>query len=666
MTRKHSNSGRVQVGNGPTPTPMFPTPSEWKLPRELPDLSGASRIGLDTETRDPQLKEKGPGVRRDGYLCGISVAVPEGQKWYIPFGHSTGEQFDRDKALQWARDQLCRPSQPKVGANLIYDLDYLAEAGVPVSGPFYDVQVAEPLIDENKLTYNLDSLAKQYLGETKNEELLRAACADYKLKGAPQKHIWRLDPKYSGPYAESDALQALQIFEQQEEILRQQNLEYIFDIETRLIPMLLHMRRQGVPVDTQRIMQLHDTMTENLKFAQKDLNSLAGTEIDYWAADSIAKAFDKQGIPYPLTPKTQKPSFVKDWLAAHDSKIAKAIVKCREYDKLIGTFIEGSLMNMMVGDRIHCQFNQLKSDDSGTVTGRFSSSNPNLQFIPTRTELGKMIRKCFIPDIDCDWIKQDYSQIEIRVLVHYAMGAGSEDIIAQFNRDPKTDYHQWCADTAGITRREAKTINFGLIYGMGADKLRHSLHISLEEAKEFISMYYGKLPFLKHTVDIATKAARDRGYVRTLMNRRRRFPLFEPRDNRVPFKPSRDKRALEEKVNSWIDNQNGRYYRGVARAGCYKAFNAADQGTSADIMKKAMVEVWESGVCDIVKMYLTVHDELDYGMPRTKEGVQAAAHIQEIMENTVDLRIPILADTEKGPNWGEVSDWDPRAAYGTP
>lgn len=650
--------------NGPVPTPMFPTPSDWKLPKEFPNLSSASRIGLDTETHDPQLKEKGPGVRRGGSVCGISVAVPEGQSWYFPFGHSTGDQFEKEKVLAWAKDNLCRPNQPKVGANLLYDLDYLAELGINVQGPFYDIQVAEPLIDENKLTYSLDSLAKQYLGEQKNEVLLRQACNDFKLGGKPQQHIWRLDPKYTGYYAESDALQSLQIFEMQEKIIQRDDLEYIFDIETRLIPMLLHMRRNGVPVDTKRILELHDSLSQKLQASKKKLNSLARTEVDFWAAESIARVFDKMDMPYPMTPKTKKPSFVKGWLEKHEHPISKLIVECREYDKLIGTFVEGSLLNMMVGDRIHCLFNQLKSDDSGAVTGRFSSSKPNLQFIPTRTDLGKLIRKCFIPDVDHSWIKQDYSQIEIRVLVHYAMGQGAKEVVAEFNRKPKTDYHQWCASVADITRSQAKTINFGLVYGMGADKLSVSLKISPKEAKDFINIYFSKLPFVKKTVKTATDIASARGYVKTIMGRRRRFPLFEPRDSRVPIKPSRDSKTLEEKVSAWIDSQGGRYYRGVGRAGCYKAFNAADQGSSADIMKKSMVEVWESGVCDVVKMYLTVHDELDYGMPRTKEGIEAVKHIGSIMENTVKLKIPLIADTEIGDNWGEVKEWDPKEVYG--
>lgn len=648
------------------PIPMFPSESDWKLPREFPNLSGAEIISIDTETHDPQLLEKGPGVRRDGYLVGISVAVPEGDSWYFPFGHATGEQFERDKVLAWARDNLCRENQPKVGANLLYDLDYLYHAGVPVTGPFYDVQIAGPLIDENRLTYSLDSLGKSYLGIEKDETLLTQAVRERGLKGSPQKHIWRLDPKYVGQYAEVDAELCIPIFKKQKAIIDREGLGYIFDIETRLVPMLLHMRQQGVPIDLDRVMNLRDTLTEDLQKEIKILSNLAGHPVDFWAAESIARVFDAKGYDYPLTPKTKKPSFVKNWLEKHDSDVAKKIVKCRELDKLIGTFVEGSLIDMLVGDRIHCQFNQLRSDDYGTVTGRFSSSNPNLQFIPTRTDQGKLIRKCFVPDEDHLWFKADYSQIEIRVLVHYARGIGSSEIVEKYISDPKTDYHQWCADRAGVSRRHAKTINFGIVYGMGPDKLAKDLGISVDDARTFINMYFKELPFIKRTVQDASNMAETRGYIRTLMGRRRRFPLFEPRDNRLSniIKASPDAEGLSREIDNYIAKHGGNFRKGVSRAGCYKAFNAADQGTSADIMKKAMVDVWESGLCDELKIYLTVHDELDFGAPITRRGFEAAEEIKNIMQETYKLKIPLVVDLEGGPNWGEVKKWDQNQVSG--
>lgn len=633
--------------------PLFQVKSDWELPKELPRLTDYKLIGLDTETRDPQLKEKGPGVRRDGYMVGISVAVPEGKQWYLPFGHAEGKQFEKEKIMQWAKDNLCVEGQAKVGANILYDLDYLSHEGVNTTGPFFDIQNAEPLIDENKRTYSLNTLAKQYLGESKQEGLMEEACRNMGYKGNPQKHLWKLDPKYVGMYAEADARQALQIFEKQQKVLRDQELENVFDVETRLIPMLLHMRKTGVPIDIDKLVYLHGKTQKSLHEKELALSKLAGTtdHIDIWAAASLAKIFDRMGMEYPMTPKTGKPSFKKDWLKNQDSGIAKSIMECRELSKFLGTFLEGSLLEMLVGDRIHCQFNQLRSDDSGTVTGRFSASNPNLQFIPIRTAEGKIIRECFIPDDGYNWFKADYSQIEIRVLAHYAMGKGSEEIVREFIANPKIDYHTWCAEQAGVTRSHAKTINFGIIYGMGPDKLALDLGISSEDARKFIANYYVKLPFIKETVGTATRTAEKRGYIKTILGRRRRFNLWEPYD----YKLSKLVQANTDpaKVQYQMDQFDG-FKSGLKRAGCYKAFNAADQGSSADIMKKAMVDIWESGICSVIKPYITVHDELDFGSPKTKEGDEAATEVQNIMENTYKLKVPVIVDLETGPNWGEV------------
>jgi len=492
-------------------SPMFPTESKWRPPRDLPNLAAAKRIGLDSETCDPQLKTKGPGVRRDGYMVGLSVAVPEGDSWYLPFGHACGDQLEKDKVMRWAKDNLCNPNQPKVGANILYDLDYFAEMGVNVEGPFYDVQVAEPLINENARSYSLDTLAMKHIGEKKRVDLLTQACSDWGYtKGSPQAHIWKLDAKYTGSYAEGDAIQALEVFKKQEKIMEEQDLGRVFDIETRLIPMLLHMRRIGVKIDANRLMSLHDHKTKELETYEAELNHFAGQKVNYNAADSIAPVFDKFGVTYPRTAKTNKPSFVKGWLSKQNSDIAKKIVQCREAHKFIRTFLEGSLLEMMVGDRVHCQFNQLKGDDYGAVTGRFSSSNPNLQFIPSRTAEGKRIRKLFIPDDGYDWYKADYSQIEIRILAHYAMGKGAEEIVRTFNKNPKVDYHQWCADKAAVSRSHAKTINFGIVYGMGAAKLALDLGITLKKAMKFMREYFQMLPFIKETVNAATNAAAER------------------------------------------------------------------------------------------------------------------------------------------------------------
>jgi DNA polymerase I-like protein with 3'-5' exonuclease and polymerase domains len=633
----------------PIQRPMFDVESDWELPAEFPDLSAAKRIAIDIETCDPDLKSKGPGVRREGYMVGLSVGV-EDKNWYFPFKHSEGTQFNEASVLRWAKKELCRKNQPKVGANLLYDLDYLYAAGVPVKGPFLDIQVAEPLIDENRLSYSLDSLAKKYLDEGKEEDLLRQACKRRGWKGAPQAHIWALPPKLVGPYAEADVRQPLIIIEKQLKTLYEYGMMDLFKLESKLIPILLEMRQHGVKIDVPRLEILYDKMVKRLKTTTKELEKIAGHHVDIWAAESIAKVCNKLQLSYPKTAKTKKPSFTKLFFEHNLHPVIKLIADCRKLDKFIGTFLKGSLLNMLVKDRIHCQFNQLRSDNSGTVSGRFSSSNPNLQFIPERdSELGPMIRSLFIPEEGDMWGRADYSQVEIRILVHYAMGRGASDIVQQYNDDPHTDYHAWCAETAGISRKFAKTINFGLIYGMGAGKLGDTLGISASEARTFIQNYYSKLPFLKETTDTAARVAQTRGYVKTLLNRRRNFIFWEPANFDLSKKidPSPHKKTIEDFVK-----QSGSF--GVKRAGTYKAFNAVDQGSAADIMKKAMVDVYEAGINDVLgPTLITVHDELNNSIPRTKEGKEAFKEMVNIMEKTLPLKIPVIVDSELKKNWGE-------------
>lgn len=645
--------------------PLFNPHSDWELPKELPDLSQAKQISLDIETCDPDLKEKGPGVRRGSYIVGISVAVPEGRAWYFPFGHSVGKQFDKDKVLFWAKKELCRKNQPKVGANLLYDLDFLYHQKVLVTGPFLDIQIAEPLIDENRLSYSLDSLSKDYLGETKQEDLMVEAGRNMGLKGAPQSYLYKLDPKFVGPYAEQDARLPLLILEKQLKKLEEDSLLDLFKLETKLVPMLLYMRRGGVRIDQKKLKILLLDTEEKIFAIKKKLLQEAGDRVDIWAAESIAHVYRKNNISFPLTPKTKQPSITKTWLENQNDPVSKLIMEARRLDKFYGTFLNSQIKDSIIDGRIHCQFHQNKSDDSGTVTGRFSSSNPNLQFIPNRDpEMGPLCRSLFIPEKGCFWGRTDYSQIEIRILIHYAIGEKSDVLREIYNNDPSIDYHDWCAKEAGTNRKKAKTINFGIIYGMGREKLSQSLGISFDEADRFLNVYLKELPFIRTTIKKASDIAQTRGYVRTLLNRRRRFDLWQPRDKELAERvsPSRNKQLLLNQIKNIVESSTklGRTPKhGIERMATYKAFNAVDQGTAADIMKKAMVDIWESGVCDVLKaIHLTVHDELDCSVPKTKAGLEAFEETKQIMEGAVKLKVPVIVDSEIGPNWGSLKHYE--------
>jgi len=637
-------------------------PLPYCLPDGFPDFSEAKVISIDVETRDDDLVEKGPGVRRGAYIIGVSVAVDHDFCEYYPVAHDQGPNLNKKAVFKWLKGELKRTSQVKLGANLLYDFDFLAEQGVQVKGPWYDVQIAEPLLDENNAGhYNLGDLAKKYLGEAKAETELEAYCVERGWKGKVQKHLWKIPSEMVARYAKQDAILSIKIFEKQTPILRVEELWDLFLLETRLSPLLLQMRRTGVRIDEVKLNHAIIKYKERLRKTYAKLKKLVGFEINYQAGENIAQAFDKLKIKYPLTAKTKKPSFVKEWLRAHDHPLAQLITSCRTLDKFIGTFLEGSIKDQLINGRVHCLFNQLLSDEYGTVTGRFSASHPNLQFIPARDEeLGPLCRSMFIPEEGCDWGKADYSQVEYRIFAHYAIGEGADHFRAEYVRDPHIDYHQWCSDEAGCPRRKAKDINFGLIYGMGLAKLCRQLGLSYEEGKKFLEQYNEKIPFMKTTLQAASNAALSRGYVKTILNRRRRFIAWAPVDYILAKElgDSKDKSLMIKQVNKKIKEALDKIEipprPGVQRAYTYRALNAVIQGSAADLMKKAMVNIWEVGLNNILTLHLTIHDELDISIPRTKEGKEAFAEMIHIMETAIKFKVPIIVDSTIDKNWGEI------------
>lgn len=611
---QHNEKGK-QVWNRPlAPIPM----SNWRPIDSLPDLSAAKKISLDTETYDPELTSKGPGVRRDGYIAGLAIGVDSGERFYLPMRHKLGGNLAPEQVMRWAKVNLTRPNQPKVGAHLIYDLDYLESEGVKVSGPFIDVQIAEPLLDENKMTYNLDSLGWQYLNEGKTDNALYEWSAQSyggkATRNDQADNIWRSPVQLVGPYAEGDVDLPLRIWERQERELAKQDLTELFKLESDLIPMMLAMRQRGVRINLPAAEKFYDTADAEIKRMTKELGG-----INVNAPDDLVRLCKKEGITVPLTEKGN-PSFVKGWLMHNPNFKMRQVSEVRGFMKLRDTFVKGYIVNSHISGRIHCLFNQLRSDDSGTVSGRFSSSNPNLQNIPTRTEMGKAIRAMFLPEEDEDWERFDWSQIEYRLLTHYAIGRGAEEAREQYRSNPKTDFHQMVCDMinkiAPIDRGSAKNINFGLVYGMGEELLASILGVSLEIAHDLIMAYHQGVPFVKHTYNKASARAKKRGYIKTILNRRRRFP-------------------------------DGFY--------THKALNALLQGGNADIMKKAMVEIWNAGICDVLGApLLTVHDELDWSKPRTAIAEEAMKEARHIMENCVKLHVPIICARETGADWGHL------------
>jgi len=613
--------------------PLFTPDTEWVMPEELKDLRGHKEIAIDLETNDPELTTLGSGnVVGRGHVAGIAVAV-EGWSGYYPIGHEQGGNLDKKLVLNWLQDLFNQQDTTFVFHNAMYDVCWLRSMGLSIKGKIVDTMIAASLIDENRMSYRLDTLAKFYVGLGKDEKILQEAAKDYGLD--PKKDMWRLPALFVGQYAERDAEATLKLWQRLDTELHNQELMDVFNLETKLFPCLVDMRFKGVRVDLEKANNIKkNLMIQETKIVNR-IKELTGIEVEIHAARSIAKAFDKLKLPYDRTEKSDEPSFTKNFLQNHPHELARSIADAREINKAHTTFID-SITKHAVHGRIHADINQIRSDQGGTVTGRFSMSNPNLQQIPARhPELGPMIRSIFIPEENCKWGSFDYSQQEPRILVHYAKLQnleGVDEIVDAYNVGD-ADFHQVVADMAGIERKQAKTINLGLMYGMGKNKLMSELGLMKESAEKLIKQYHIKAPFVKKLMDNVTRKAENYGKIRTLGGRACHFDLWQPTQYGV-FKPL----PLEE--------ARKHYDEPLKRAFTYKALNKLIQGSAADMTKKSMVALYENGIIP----HIQIHDEVDISVSSDKQAEQ----IIEIMESAVTLKVPNKVDYEKGDNWGDI------------
>jgi len=611
---------------------------DWSPPSDFPDLTKASRISVDLETRDPNLIKLGPGwCRKDGYIIGIAVAAGDFQGYY-PIRHAQGN-IDSKLVFNWFRKQMDTPHIPKIFHNSMYDVGWLRAEGIEVKGPILDTMIMAPLIDENRRFYNLNSLAIDYLKEFKNEKTLRHAASEFGVD--PKSEMYKLPAKYVGAYAEQDAAVTLKLYDHFVTLLDKEECTSIFELETSLLPVILDMKTKGVRVDLDQAEKVKKQMALQEKKLLNEILKETGVAVEPWVSTSIAKVFDFFGLEYFRTEKIGSPSFTKQFLSHHSHPVAKKIVKIRELNKANTTFVE-TILNHAHNGRIHCDFHPLRTDDGGTVTGRFSSSNPNLQQIPSRDlEIKKAIRGLFIPEDGCKWGSFDYASQEPRWLVHYCAKPLSEgfvhplidEVIVKYH-EGEADFHQMVADMANISRKEAKTVNLGIMYGMGRKKLADTLAITDDEAVSLLNNYHKKVPFVKELAMRVSNYASNHGIIRTQLGRKCRFELYEPKgfSSKRPL-PIKD--AVKE-------------YQNVQRAYTYKALNRLIQGSSADQTKKAMVDCYAAGLCPM----LTVHDELCFNI----ENEEQVDKIKEIMTTCVpDVRVPFDVDVELGDNWGQIS-----------
>lgn len=618
----------------PLQQPLFTPDSSWMIPEVLPDLSKAKEICIDLETWDPNLKEKGSGwARKDGHIVGIALAI-EGWQGYFPVRHRSGGNLDEKLVFNWLKEMLSTNSD-KICHNASYDIGWLKAEGIEAKGRIIDTMVAAPLIDENRFSYSLNALGRHYLQESKNEELLNDAAEAWNVDS--KSGLSELPPMYVGPYAEQDAALTLRLWKHFKTELSKQDLWSIFNLESSITPLLIEMRMRGVRIDLERAEEMSKKFHAKEMEALHKIKQLVGSEVEIWANASIEKAFKKLNLPYNFTEKGS-PSFQQIWLEEHKHEFPQLIVKARKMNKARTTFIDGMLMSNQQSGRIHAELHPLRSDDGGTVTGRFSYSNPNLQQVPARDpEIGTAIRSLFIPESKCEWGAFDYSQQEPRLVVHYAEMMelrGAKDAGDAF-RSGDADFHQVVADMAGIPRKQAKNINLGLFYSMGVQKLSDSLGLTLDEGKELFGRYHERVPFVKALSERAVRRAGDQGNIRTLLGRRCRFDKWEP----MQF----GTRKIMDHKTAYAE-----YGNAIKRAFTHKAMNRLIQGSAADMTKKAMQLLYEEGIIPHVQ----VHDELDFSI----ESPEQALKIKDIMESCVELKVPIKVDVELGPNWGEAKD----------
>ena len=619
--------------------PVFKPQTEWLPPESFPDLSKYDEIAIDLETKDPDLKSTGSGsIVGNGKVVGIAVAV-EGWSGYYPIAHEGGGNMDIRMVLNWFTDVLKTPAI-KIFHNAMYDVCWIRSMGLKIEGTIVDTMIAGSLVDENRFRYDLGSLGRDYVGVGKSEAVLKETAAHWGID--PKSEMYKLPAMYVGEYAEQDAVVTLKLWQEMKKQIENEDVQSIFDLETELFPCLVDMRFLGVRVDVEAA---HKLKQELVKEEQRYLLSIkkeTGIDVQIWAARSIEQIFKKKNLDYPVTAKTGAPSFTKNFLQNHPNPIVQQIAHAREINKSHTTFIDTILKHSHKG-RIHAEINQIRSDQGGTVTGRFSYNNPNLQQIPARNkELGPRIRSLFIPEEGCTWGCFDYSQQEPRLVTHYAsMDKNSQNITAEGLQDVleaylehDADFHKIVADMANIPRSQAKTINLGLFYGMGKNKLQAELGLDKADAEELFQKYHGRVPFVKQLTYSVMERAQDSGRIRTLLGRRCRFNLWEPRQFGVH-------KALPKEE---AEREHGPGM--IKRAYTYKALNKLIQGSAADMTKKAMVDLYKEGIVP----HIQVHDELDISVKNQPH----ADKIKDIMESAVVLDGPNKVDYESGPNWGSI------------
>jgi DNA polymerase-1 len=584
-------------------------------------LESAEQIAFDTETTSTD--------QMAAELVGISLAISDSGGYYIPVGHKEGKQLPLDTVIEALRGPMTDPGIPKLGHNLKYDYVMLARSGLKVHPLKFDSMIAEWVVNPSSRNLGLKKLAWVRLNRSMQE------IENLIGKGRSQITMAEVSIQDAAQYAVDDALMVLLLKPVLEYDLKQaQSSELFDDLEMPLIPILAGMEMEGIGLDIPFLQEMSGVLEENLEELEKRIFKSVGHDFNLNSPKQLSEALftDLGLIPPDRGSKTASGYYstsadVLEHLR-NQHEVPEWVLEYREYTKLKSTYVDAlqTQVNPDTG-RVHTSYNQ-----TGSVTGRIASTDPNLQNIPIRTELGRQVRKAFVAAPGCSLVAVDYSQIELRVAAHMA---GDEAMLKAF-REGK-DIHATTAaaihnipleQVTSQQRRDAKAINFGLIYGMSAFGLTQTTDLTLAEAEQFVETYFQRFPGIKGYLDDIREQARENGYVETLLGRRRYFPRL----------------ATATNVN-------------IRRREEREAINAPIQGTAADIMKLAMIVVADRlDASDLnAKLLLQVHDELVLEVPE-KEVEETIKLVKSSMEDVYSLEIPLTSGTQVGRDWGSLTE----------
>ena len=754
----------------------------------LPEINPNQSIVLDLETCDPELKFTAPGyISNVGFVCGIAIDVAEGS-WYIPVGHKNGENYPLQSVVTWLND-ICSADTDKVFHNGQYDIGWLKYIGVELHGHIFDTMLAFPLLNENRHSYQLDSIGKDYFGQGKEEEALATSvikalgdtktrkvrirlkesedvmriCGKYKPfieakervsqlydlwpKEVQDKYmvlgyesdkrghtefkvpctrqadikglLWYCDPNPDemGTYPIQDVRLTRKAYEYAKDHLKKEDLERVMGLENELLPVLLEMRCSGVRIDMDKAMALDIHYTKEIDRLQNEIDELCGFPVDVNIDSDLIRICEKLGLEYKKTAKGN-PCFSAEEIPKDKYGIFDRVLAIRKLFKARDTYIRGYIFGCTIDGWLHGQYNQLKSDDGGTVTGRLSSSNPNMQNMPNpkASQIGKDIRSLFLPDnADEKWLSMDYSGQEPKMLVNAVILRDNDlwkestgirkpgdELFAGANlaRSPEfsgreADFHTAVAticvkEEMKIQRREltdeelkkaakefrpkAKSIGLGVMYGSGNKKVAEEMTkkgfpMTADQAGDIRHNIYEGVPFLATLSAKIMAEAQTQGYIRTILGRKGRFDKWE-----IPNRNERQRERMgfllfdsQEEARTWRKEHINEFneMRMPVRAFTYKALNKYIQGSSADQTKTAMVHLYKRNNLALNTLDIFYRRIPDFEPPKFKTQVhdevnismvkgESATWYQDVMEHCLPMEVEVVAEPVVCANWAEA------------